>query len=115
MKFTNEVRDLIRKRSKQRCEMCGAVALYHQVHHRRPRGMGGSKDPASGSPANGMWVHPSCHAKIESNREQAYDKGYLVHQGKNPAEVPVKVGRLWYLLDENGGRSLVTDPHTHQS
>lgn len=115
MKFTDEVRDLIRKRSKDRCEMCGAIALYHQVHHRRPRGMGGSKDPASGTAANGLWVHPSCHTKIESDREQAYAKGYLVHQGKDPAKVPVKIGRFWYLLDENGDRFLVTDPHTHQS
>lgn len=115
MKFSDEVRDLIRKRAKDRCEMCGAVALYHQVHHRRPRGMGGSKDPVSGSPANGLWVHPSCHAKIESRREDAYQKGYLVRQSQDPREVPVRIGRFWYLLDESGGRSLVTSPHTSQS
>ena len=115
MKFTDEVRNAIRKRAKDRCEMCGTVASYHQVHHRRPRGMGGSKDPASGTAANGLWVHPSCHTKIESNREQAYEKGYLVRQGQDPAKVPVKIGRFWYLLDENGGRSLVTDPHTIRS
>lgn len=115
MKFTDGVRDQIRKRANDRCEMCGAITAYHQVHHRRPRGMGGSKDTASGTAANGLWVHPSCHAKIESDREKAYEKGYLVYQGHDPAKVPVKIGLHWYLLDEDGSRSLWSGPHTPQS
>jgi 5-methylcytosine-specific restriction protein A len=114
MKFTEKVRETIRKRADNRCEVCGSLAQYHQIHHRRPRGMGGSKDPAVGSAANGLWVHPGCHTKIESYRDQAYMKGYLVHQSHDPAKIPVKIGMFWYLLDENGGRSLVKDPHTAQ-
>lgn len=72
--------------------------------------MGGSTDPASGSPANGLWIHPSCHAKIESNREQAYQKGYLVHQGKDPSKIPVKIGLFWFLLTEDGDALPVPEP-----
>ncbi len=102
VKFTPQVQEQIRARANGRCEMCGAIAMYHQIHHRRPRGMGGSKDPACGTAANGLFVHPGCHAKIESNREQAYQKGYLVRQGQDPAAIPVRRGRLWYLLGEDG-------------
>lgn len=102
MKFTDEVREIIKERAKDRCEVCGSLALYHQIHHRRPRGMGGSKDPACGSPANGIWVHPWCHRKIESDREQALANGWLVHQGQNPAEVPFKKYNQWVILRDDG-------------
>lgn len=102
MKFTKAVQEQILERAKGRCEMCGSLAMYYQIHHRRPRGMGGSKDPASGTAANALFVHPACHAQIESNREQAYEKGYLVRQGHNPAEIPVRRGVNWYLLGEDG-------------
>jgi hypothetical protein len=107
VKFTPQVQEQIRDRAKGRCEMCGALALYHQIHHRRPRGMGGSKDPACGTAANGLFVHPGCHAKIESNRDQAYEKGYLVRQGQDPAAVPVRKGLHWYLLGEDGSLTVV--------
>lgn len=102
MEFSEKVRNLIRARAKDRCEVCGSLALYHQIHHRRPRGMGGSSDEACGTAANGIWVHPSCHNRIESNREQAILKGWLVPQGKNPAEVPFKKYNQWVLLLEDG-------------
>lgn len=72
--------------------------------------MGGSKDPDSGSPANGLWVHPSCHAWIESNREEALANGYLVRQGTDPTTVPVKMGLHWYVLDHHGTRTRVSQP-----
>lgn len=76
--------------------------MYHQIHHRRPRGMGGSSDDACGTAANGIWVHPNCHGKIESNREQAYMKGWLVRQGHDPAAVPFKRYDKWVLLLPDG-------------
>lgn len=115
MKFSEETRSLIRKRANDRCEVCGARTPYHQIHHRRPRGMGGSRDPLAGSAANGLWIHPSCHAKIESNRDEAYEKGYLVHQGHDPSAVPVKVGLHWYLFTHDGTKVVWTDPHNPQS
>lgn len=55
--------------------------------------MGGSRDPLSGDPANGVWLHSSCHSKIEMNRKWAVEEGWLVLQGIDPREVPVNT---WY-------------------
>ena len=110
MKFTETVRNQIKKRSKERCEVCGALALHPQIHHRRPRGMGGSKDPVTGSAANGMWIHATCHSKIESERSWALDRGYLVRQSDDPREVPIKIFGLWWLLDEEGNRKPTSCP-----
>ncbi len=114
MKFTETVRNQIKERSKQRCEVCTAYAFNAQIHHRKPRGMGGSKDPVVGSAANGLWVHPGCHSKIESERSWAFDHGYLVRQSEDPRYIPIKIGGLWYLLGDQGGRKSwhgpVTDP-----
>lgn len=104
MKFTETVRNQIKERSKQRCEVCTAYAFHAQIHHRKPRGMGGSKDPVSGSAANGLWVHPACHSKIESQRSWAFDRGYLVKQSDDPRTAPIKINGLWWLLDEEGNR-----------
>lgn len=110
MKFTDEVRNLIVARAKGRCEVCGSMALYNQVHHRRPRGMGGSKDPRVGSAANGLLVHPHCHSKIESQRELARENGWLVSQSDDPASVPVKKHNGWVLLHEDGAYTIVQSP-----
>ncbi len=110
MTITTVVHALLRERSVGRCEMCGGPAT--NTHHRRPRGMGGSKDPATNTPANLVRVCGSgstgCHGWIESNREAARDCGYLVGQGHDPATVPVLLmtsGGLfeWVLLDADGG------------
>ena len=115
MKFTEEVRNQIKARSKERCEVCTAYAFHPQIHHRKPRGMGGSKDPVVGSAANGIWVHPACHSKIESQRSWAFDHGYLVRQSEDPRYIPIKIGGLWYLLDDQGERKPWHGPVTNPS
>lgn len=110
MKFSDKTRDLIRKRAKDKCEVCGSLALYHQVHHRRPRGMGGTKDAVAGCAANGVWVHPHCHAMIESNRADALEKGWLVSQSQDPRKVPFKKHDGWAVLHEDGTYTMVPSP-----
>ncbi len=110
MKFTNEVQNLIKNRSKEKCEICGSIALYYQIHHRRPRGMGGSKDKVVGTAANGIWVHPHCHVQIESQRDDAREKGWLVPQSLNPAEVPFKKYNGWVMLHEDGTYTMIPSP-----
>jgi 5-methylcytosine-specific restriction protein A len=110
VKFTDDVRKVIQSRAKDRCEICGSLALYHQIHHRRPRGMGGSKDPVVGSAANGIWVHPHCHSKIESERERARENGWLVPQASDPSKVPFKKYNGWVMLNEDGTYTMVKSP-----
>ena len=64
------------------------VPVAANVHHRRPRGQGGSNDPANllhlcGSGTTG------CHGYIESNRTVARANGWLLEFGQDPRIVPV--------------------------
>ena len=100
--------DLVHKRSRQRCERCGtANATRWSIHHRKPRGMGGTKDPAINSPANLLLLCGSgtegCHGWVESNRAQAYETGLLVYRADDPVRVPVRLWRGTVLLDDGGG------------
>jgi len=68
--------------------------------------MGGSKDPATHSPANLIRVcgdgTRGCHGAIESDRARSYELGRLVRQGQQPAEVPVLLRCGLVLLTEDG-------------
>lgn len=110
------VRRKVAERAGYSCEACGLI-LYaagiqtwtspHSFHHRRPRGMGGSSDPATNSPANLLLLcgtgTTGCHGLIEARRSWALEAGYLVPQGQDPAAVPVVVApNLLVLLDHDG-------------
>ena len=57
-----------------------------QIHHRLPRGMGGTSDPKINDPENLVWICYDCHALIERHREVSYQTGWLVRRAANPAE-----------------------------
>ena len=110
MKFSTRTRDIIRKRSNGRCELCGMpLNIYGQIHHRRPRGMGGTKRMDSASAANGLYVHQKCHEKIESNRAHALEMGWLMHQTDDPVQVPVRLWLGWRLLRDDGSIEMVSN------
>jgi 5-methylcytosine-specific restriction enzyme A len=100
--FNEQVRETIYERAQGCCERCGSSGSDWQIHHRRPRGMGGTSRTDSGSAANALLLHPSCHEWVERNRSVAYDLGYLVHQQDDPCEVPVKLGFVWGRLTQDG-------------
>lgn len=96
------VREAVAGRSGGRCELCGELAT--QMHHRRPRAMGGSRLPETNSGTNLLHVCDSCHRFIESNRAEALAAGWLVPQGSDPARTAVLVGQRswWTYLTEDG-------------
>jgi hypothetical protein len=110
-----ETRELVRARFWNRCARCGWYGGGN-IHHRRPRGLGGSHisrddDPENytNCPSNLLWLCGSgttgCHGWVESHRAAARDAGWLVGHGITPpAAVPVT---LWdgqrVLLDAEGG------------
>ncbi len=100
--FSKQVRDRILERSQGQCEICG-LAAPEQIHHRRPRGSGGSKAADTNRAANGLAICSSCHAIVESRREFALDRGWLVRQGYSPVNVPVVFHGSWALLTDDGG------------
>lgn len=97
------------------CVACGLTVAdpetgrpYAQfsIQHRRARGMGGTTDPSSSAPTNGLLACGTgvtgCHGRMESEPDWALLKGYRVRQSDDPADVPVIVatpaGEAAYLL-----------------
>lgn len=105
---SQQVRELVWTRSGGRCERCGtALTGMVSLHHRRARGAGGSRDAATNSPSNLLYLCGSgvngCHGWIESFRLMSYGSGWLVHSWDDPARVPVDVhGRGPVLLTDDG-------------
>ena len=111
MKFDKKTVATIEARAKQSCEVCGGVVGSFQIHHRRPRGMGGSKIEIVGSASNGVLVHPACHTRIESNRNEARSNGWLVYQTDNPSLIPFKTyDDNWVILNEDGSKTWTIKP-----
>ena len=110
MKFTEKTRDVIRSRAQDRCELCGVRVQGAQIHHRQARGMGGSKDAEARSAANGLYLHDRCHERIERNRTEAYEKGWLVHKWEKSEDKPVLMWDGWKLLAADGSLTAVVSP-----
>lgn len=100
--FPPEVRQQVWERSHGRCERCWIASYSYEFHHRRPRGMGGSKDSATNLASNCLLLCDKCHRWVEAHREEALSKGFLVRQGLNPAGARVMRSGEWVLLNEDG-------------
>jgi 5-methylcytosine-specific restriction protein A len=99
--FPLSVRVLIIERANGVCELCGGAKPGMQVHHRRPRGMGGSRRDDTNTAANGIYCCADCHSTIESHRWLAQERGLLLRQHQEPTEVPVQLhGVRWFLTDD---------------
>lgn len=93
-------RTLITQRAGGCCELCG---LYGgDVHHRTPRGIGGSTRSEINEASNLLLLCRNCHAFIETiERASAYTYGWLCPQGTEPGDHPVLIlGRWVYLTGE---------------
>ena len=90
---------------------CFAQVTHHnwarrgeQIHHRKPRRMGGSTAPGINEAANLIYVCANCHVWIELHRESSYLHGYLVNAHDDPKTVPIlRYGQVAVLLDNQGG------------
>ena len=76
--------DAVVTRDRSRCARCnvGIGNVPASVHHRKPRGMGGTRDPRSNDLRNLVLLcgtgTTGCHGDIESHRTLAYDTGWLL-------------------------------------
>lgn len=76
------------ERDGEACFRCRKPLLWHtrgigfSIHHRKPRGMGGSADPVVNSIASALTLCGSgvtgCHGWVERFRASAREDGYLV-------------------------------------
>lgn len=102
---------IVMARCSGHCEICGTYLAgdrgrYWSIHHRRPRGMGGTQRPETNQPANLLAVCGSattgCHSEIESWRRRSTNHGLLVPQSKTPADVPVLLRYGLVCLNDTG-------------
>lgn len=90
--FTAEAKELMFQRSLGECEVqwpnicMGGLHDGLQAHHRRARGMGGTRRATTSRVSNSLLVCRACHSYLETGeRKQARDKGFLVSQYAEPA------------------------------
>lgn len=105
---SQHVRAQVIARAEGRCEWCGANPSWGvSVHHRQPRGMGGSRKVHVNAAANLMLLCGSgttgCHGWVESHRREAVTWGLLVPRPGLPAVTPLFYRKTeWVLLDDDG-------------
>jgi 5-methylcytosine-specific restriction protein A len=98
-------RDVIYGRDSFRCVICGTADGPFAVHHRRPRGMGGTVRPGTNRPSNLVLLcdFGGCHdTGAETFRTQSYLNGWLVRQNQDPSSVPFYYRNQWVLLTDDG-------------
>lgn len=97
----------VRWRDRDKCRRCHETG--EQIHHRKPRGMGGTRDPLINSTANLILLCQDCHGWVESNRTAAREQGWLVSQHADPRYQPIDhEGRLTFLTED--GTAVYTRP-----
>lgn len=106
--FSAAVRDIISDRSGGVCELlipmvCTGMAQV--MHHRRPRGIGGTRRVDTNQPSSALHICDACHRHLETvERGVARSNGWLVSQYASPVNVPVFYrGRVRLLLTNEGG------------
>lgn len=104
-------RAIVLDRSGGMCEVCGAAPASN-VHHRRGRGMGGTRraihSPAWLLAVCGMGNTSGCHGRIEGDRVEAERNGWaLAWSVEDASAAPVRLAIGLVLLDDAGGYELV--------
>lgn len=89
-----------------RCEVCDRLLLGNaDRHHRQRREVGGDRL------ANLVLLHPECHTWVHAHPAEAREKGWIVSAyADDLLSVPVLSLGQWWLLDDEGNRTLTPDP-----
>ena len=97
-------RQLVQGRAFGRCERCLEATLCGHLHHRRPKGLGGSKAPDRHDVSNLVYLCPADHSWAHGNPSEAAESGFIVPRssGNHPLDVPITdlTGQTRYLDNE---------------
>ena len=111
LKVDEATRYAVFERALYKCERCGGGpdTFGWSVHHRVPRGMGGSKNPMLHETANLILLCGSgvtgCHGWVESNRDQAKKTGFLLYKVDSAPEIPFTDNKgITWIIDNEGGK-----------
>ena len=95
-------RDKLAQRSHGACEIC-FFAYATNWHHRKNRSQGGDNSLSNAMHLCGSGT-TGCHGMVTENPALAYENGWSVRSGHDPAIVPVlRFGSDWVLIDNEGG------------
>lgn len=102
-----DVMSVIADRSRGLCEIgvvCHGRAPAVDPSHRLAKGMGGTHDARSTTPANNLHACRPCHQVVEGEPARAYANGWKIRRGVvDPTRVPVRHARYgWVLLADDG-------------
>ena len=93
MSITKATRDLVYQRDGQSCVRCGVYANGGSIHHRKARGMGGTRNPLIDMPAALLLLCGSgttgCHGWVESHRTKSLGQGFLLRDVALAEVIPV--------------------------
>ena len=113
--FPRHVIELVTGRSGGNCECMssGCTLIAEHLHHRRPKGIGGTRRPESQWASNALHVCLKCHLRIHAMPNWSRDNGFLVRQSDDPSSVPVwwrcaKHGQKVFVLLDEGGQIVPT-------
>lgn len=101
-------RGYVRGRDGFVCQMCGGHLGVGSIHHRKPKGMGGSallEHPSNLVTVCGLGNADGCHGKAHSNPQWARNHGWIVSRSLDPRDIPVDMHDGWFTLDDSGGRT----------
>lgn len=97
---------LVHQRDSGRCAICGIRKMNMEIHHRRPRRAGGTRDPKINLPSNLVLLCRKHHDYLErGNRLLAYQNGWLLNALQDPAKVPFRYYDGLYQMNEDGSRA----------
>lgn len=84
-------RRLVYERASGHCERCCMTTTVPHLHHRRPKGLGGSSAPDRHAVSNLAHLCPTCHREVHANPRMSAEDGWIVPRssGLAPAAVPV--------------------------
>lgn len=102
-----KVRDLVIDRDDHCCVVCSRWAEGGSIHHRRPKGIGGSRRGDTNTPPNLVLLCGSgttgCHSRVHSEPAWSEPLGLLLRQWDDPALRPVRWHGGMVLLTATGG------------
>lgn len=97
----------------RRGDLHGLTRQQVSIHHRQPRGAGGTRGAATHSLANLLLICGSgttgCHGYIEDNRRWAYDTGWLVRHSA-PGRPTADTDPVTVPITLSSGRRVLLDP-----
>lgn len=96
------VKRVVKHRDKSKCVLCGRVKNELDVHHRKPKQMGGSDALTTYGLANLVSLCRNHHSWVHAHPADAMELGLLLSQSADPEQEPVLVHGMQLVLTNLG-------------